>query len=75
MEANQSQQANPKYIYVHLSIIQKHRCVYFGGFFGTSIQLVAGPSWRSPGGLVVPPPAAPELHPADEFGFALSVRW
>ena len=37
--------------------------------------LAQGPSWRSPGGLVVPPPAAPELHPADEFGFALSVRW
>ena len=35
----------------------------------------SGPSWRSPSGLVVPPPAAPELHPADEYGFALSVRW
>ncbi|CAK9015179.1 unnamed protein product [Durusdinium trenchii] len=32
-------------------------------------------TWRSPTGLVVPPPAAPELCPADEYGFSLSVRW
>jgi len=33
------------------------------------------PAWRSPSGLVVPPPAAPELSPGDEFGFAVSVQW
>lgn len=32
-------------------------------------------SWRSPTGLVVPPPAAPEVLAADEFGFAVSVQW
>eukprot|EP00435_Cladocopium_sp_Y103_P043381 s365_g12.t1 len=42
---------------------------------GVSPGFTSGPSWRSPSGLVVPPPAAPELHPADEYGFALSVRW
>lgn len=33
------------------------------------------PPWRMPSGLVVPPPATPELRPADEFGFAVSVQW
>eukprot|EP00930_Biecheleria_cincta_P006534 TRINITY_DN10755_c1_g1_i1.p1 TRINITY_DN10755_c1_g1~~TRINITY_DN10755_c1_g1_i1.p1 ORF type:complete len:878 (+),score=162.05 TRINITY_DN10755_c1_g1_i1:65-2698(+) len=40
-----------------------------GGGYG------APPSWRMPSGLVVPPPATPELRPADEFGFAVSVQW
>lgn len=31
--------------------------------------------WRSATGMVVPPPAQPELRPADEFGFAVSVQW
>lgn len=31
--------------------------------------------WRSASGLVVPAPAAPEVKPADEFGFAVSVQW
>lgn len=33
------------------------------------------PGWRSITGMVVPPPAAPELRPADEHGFAVSVQW
>merc|ERR1719199_849298 len=32
-------------------------------------------SWRSATGMVVPPPAAPEVRPADEYGFAVSVQW
>lgn len=31
--------------------------------------------WRSATGMVVPPPAQPELRPADEYGFAVSVQW
>lgn len=33
------------------------------------------PAWRSPAGLVVPPPAAPELQTCDDRGFALNVMW
>jgi len=32
-------------------------------------------TWRSLSGMVVPPPAAPEMKPADEFGFAVSIQW
>lgn len=31
--------------------------------------------WRSPTGCVVPSPSAPELRPADEHGFAVSIQW
>lgn len=31
--------------------------------------------WRSTTGMVVPPPAQPEVRPADEYGFAVSVQW
>lgn len=33
------------------------------------------PGWRSASGLVVPPPATPELRPADSFGFSVSIQW
>mmetsp|Transcript_26121 Transcript_26121/g.60906 ORF Transcript_26121/g.60906 Transcript_26121/m.60906 type:complete len:822 (-) Transcript_26121:226-2691(-) len=32
-------------------------------------------AWRSLSGMVVPPPGAPEMKPADDFGFAVSIQW
>jgi len=33
------------------------------------------PGWRSITGMVVPPPAMPELRAADDHGFAVSIQW
>uniref|UniRef100_A0A7S4QMZ8 RRM domain-containing protein n=1 Tax=Alexandrium monilatum TaxID=311494 RepID=A0A7S4QMZ8_9DINO len=35
----------------------------------------AGSGWRCAHGAVIPPPPVPEVHPADEYGFAISVQW
>lgn len=45
------------------------------GFVPPPMPSYPSASWRSVTGLVVPPPAAPELRQADEFGFAVSVQW
>lgn len=38
-------------------------------------QATAGSGWRCAHGAVIPPPPVPEVHPADEYGFAISVQW
>mmetsp|Transcript_49569 Transcript_49569/g.153008 ORF Transcript_49569/g.153008 Transcript_49569/m.153008 type:complete len:859 (+) Transcript_49569:47-2623(+) len=35
----------------------------------------AGTGWRCAHGAVIPPPPVPEVHPADDYGFAVSVQW
>merc|ERR1740130_630515 len=49
-----------------------------GGMEGFPPQLpsyLPSSGWRSATGMVVPPPAEPEVRPADEYGFAVSVQW
>jgi len=37
---------------------------------------IPSPGWRPvSGSMPPPPPSAPELRPADEFGFAVSIQW
>ena len=45
----------------------------FGGYPPAPAAAAPPPPWRSPAGLVVPPPAAPELQTCDDQGFALNV--
>mmetsp|Transcript_111432 Transcript_111432/g.279028 ORF Transcript_111432/g.279028 Transcript_111432/m.279028 type:complete len:895 (-) Transcript_111432:98-2782(-) len=45
------------------------------GFAPALPAYIPSPGWRSVSGLVVPPPPAPELQPADEHGFAVSIQW
>lgn len=44
-------------------------------FSGAMPAYIPPPGWRSATGMVVPPPPTPELRPADEHGFAVSIQW
>lgn len=45
------------------------------GFSPALPAYLPSPGWRSASGMVVPPPPTPELRPADEHGFAVSIQW
>lgn len=46
-----------------------------GGFVPALSPYLPATGWRSITGLVVPPPATPELKAGDDHGFSLTIQW
>ena len=56
-----------------LAFLNLLRVAGVAGYPPASVPAPPAPAWRSPAGLVVPPPSAPELQTCDDRGFTLNV--